>query len=226
MVSISYSLAGALAGARAVFIDLDMTLADTMRGLMISLARVSGDYGLELPGDMDPRVFAKAYYRDSLVRTRDPVARWLFWRRVWIGYLEGRYYGSPMPCAPNILGRLAGRYLTAIVTGREVEAGLIIDELLYYGFPVELVRIHSTGDLWPGATKRDLYERLAERYGALGILRDHVVVISDSPRDLQYARELGFKAVGFVPYDDGEIEDMLSRASDGVYIKSLCFDIL
>lgn len=226
MVIIGYGLAEALAGVRAIFIDLDMTLADTMRGLMISLARVSGEYGLELPSDMDPRVFAKAYYRDSLLRTRDPVARWLFWRRVWMGYLEGRYYGSPMPCAHKFLGRLAGRYLTAIVTGREVEAGLIIDELLYYGFPVELVRIHSTGDLWPGATKRDLYDYLAKRYGALGISRDQVVVISDSPRDLQYARELGFRSVGFLPYDDEEIEDMLSRASGGVYIKSLCLDIL
>lgn len=226
MVSINNSLAEALACVRAIFIDLDMTLADTMKGLMISLARVSGEYGLELPSYMDPRAFAKAYYRDSLLRTKDPVARWLFWRRVWIGYLEGRYYGSPMPCAPSILRRLAGRYLTAIVTGREVESGLIVDELLYYGFPVELVRIHSTGDLWLGATKKDLYEILAKRYGDLGISRDLIVVISDSPRDLQYARELGFRSVGFVPYDDEEIEDMLSRASGGVYIKSLCLDFL
>lgn len=211
-------------GVRALFVDLDMTLADTMRGLIIALGMIQREFHLEFPLDIDVRTFTKAYYKDSLVRIGEPRKRWIFWRSAWLKYLENKIYGTPTPCSEDFLRESAGRIPTAIVTGREVEARYFIDELRYYGFPIDSVRTYSTGDLGFGATKKDLYEYLAKRYEDLGFPRRFIAVISDSPRDLAFAREVGFRAIGYLPFNDKEVEEMLQRASGGHVIKTLCLD--
>ncbi len=211
-------------GVRALFIDLDMTLADTMRGLIIALGMIRDEFGIEIPVDMDVRSFTKAYYKDSLVRIRDPRKRWIFWRSVWLRYIGNKIYGAPMPCSQDFLRESAGRMPTAIVTGREIEARLFIDELRYYGFPIDIVKVYSTGDLGFGATKKDLYERLAREYERLGLARRAIAVISDSPRDLILATEAGLRVIGYLPFRDPEIGEMLLRASGGRLIENLCLD--
>lgn len=211
-------------GVKVLFIDLDMTLVDTARGLMIALGMIQKDFSLEIPASTDPRSIMKAYYRDSLVRIGEPEKRWVFWRSVWIKYLENKIYGVPMPCSGVFLREISGRIPTAIVTGREVETSLFMDELNYYGFPMDMVRVYSTGDLGFGVTKKDLYERLVRVYERLGFPRRSIAVISDSPRDLSFANEIGVRAIGYIPFDDGEVEEMISRASHGHAIKTLCLD--
>ncbi|MEM4970733.1 MAG: HAD hydrolase-like protein [Sulfolobales archaeon] len=201
-----------------------MTLVDTSQELVIAISSVWSEYGWDISIDTDPREFMKIYYREKLPRPSDPMARWYFWRSVWMKYLENRRYGKPMPCSDSLLLASSGRYVTAIVTGREVKAEMFMEELQSYGFPTELIRVYSTGDLWPGATKRDLYEYLANIYAQLGISREEVVVISDSPRDIRFIREAGFKAVGYIPFRDPEVISMIESESTGIAIDTLCID--
>ncbi len=208
---------------RALFIDLDMTLVDTSRGLIIAMDMVREGFSLDQMSS-DTKAIMKAYYNGSLIRINEPMKRWIFWRAVWIKYLENRIYGTPMPCSEDFLRESAGRMITAIVTGREVETRLFMDELNSYGFPLDMVRVYSTGDLGFGTTKKDLYEQLAKKYERLGIPRSSITVISDSPRDLLFANEIGFKAIGYIPFDDKEVEEMISRASNGLVIRTLCQD--
>ncbi|MEM0438832.1 MAG: HAD hydrolase-like protein [Sulfolobales archaeon] len=209
-------------GAKALFIDLDMTLVDTARGLIIAMDMVRGEFPLEIQMDSDTRAVMKSYYNGSLIKINEPMKRWIFWRYVWIKYLENRIYGIPMPCSEDFLRESAGRMITAIVTGREVETRLFVDELNSYGFPLDMISVYSTGDLGFGVTKRELYEQLARKYERLGIPRSSIVVISDSPRDLLFANETGFKAIGYIPFDDKEVEEMISRASHGLVLRTLC----
>jgi len=212
-----------VSSSRAIFIDLDMTLVDTSQGLMIAVSRVGSEYGvLEIPVDTDPRMFMKIYYKERIPGIKDPMERWRFWRSVWMIYLEERIYGKPMPCSESLLLASSGRRATAIVTGREVGAWSLAEELRSYGFPIEVVRVYTTGDLWPGATKRDLYEQLALKYSGLGIPRERVVVITDSPKDVRLAREAGFQVVGYIPFNDPEVVAMLAQASRGITVDTLC----
>lgn len=213
-------------GVRAIFIDLDMTLADTMRGLMIALGMIRDEFHLEIPVDMDVRSFTKAYYKDSLIRINEPRKRWIFWRSAWLRYLSNKIYGTPMPCSQDFLRESAGRMPTAIVTGREVETRFFIDELRYYGFPIDIVRVYSTGDLGFGATKKDLYEHLAKEYEKLDLIRRSIAVISDSPRDLALATEAGLRVIGYLPFKDVEVEEMLLSISKGRVVENLCLDRL
>jgi len=190
---------------------------------MIAVSRVGSGYrGFEIPVDTDPKAFMKAYYREGVPGMRDHIEKWLFWRGVWISYLGEKIYGKPTPCSRSLLLTASGRYVTAIVTGREVEAHALSEELNSYDFPIELIRVYTVGDLWPGATKKDLYEQLASKYASLGISRGEVVVITDSPRDVQLARETGFHTVGYIPFRDRDIESMLAKASKGITIDTLC----
>ncbi|MFZ8825011.1 MAG: hypothetical protein ACO2O0_12850 [Desulfurococcales archaeon] len=201
-----------------------MTLVDTSQELIIAVSNVWSEYGRNIDIDTDPRAFIKTYYKERLPGPSDPMARWYFWRTVWTKYLENRRYGRPMPCSNTLLTTSSGRYITAIVTGREVRAEMFMEELQSYGFPTGLIRVYSTGDLWPGATKRDLYEYLANIYRGLGVPREEVVVISDSPRDIRFIRETGFKAVGYIPFKDPEVVSMITSESLGIAIDSLCID--
>jgi len=212
-----------IAGSKALFLDLDMTLADTSRGLMIAFSRVGSSYGaFEIPVDTDPRAFMKAYYREAIPGIRDPMEKWLFWRSVWMRYLEERIYGRPAPCSESLLLAASGKYITAIVTGREIGARAIVDELESYGFPIGVIRVYTVGDLWLGATKRDLYEQLAAKYSRLGVSRSEVVVVTDSPRDVQLARGVGFNAIGYIPFGDQDVIAMLVKVSRGLVIDTLC----
>jgi len=153
-----------LSSSKALFIDLDMTLIDTSQELIIAISNVWSEYGWNIDIDTDPRAFIKTYYKERLPSPSEPMARWYFWKAVWMKYLENRRYGRPMLCSDILLTASSGRYITAIVTGREVKAEMFMEELQSYGFPTRLIRVYSTGDLWPGATKRDLYEYLANIY--------------------------------------------------------------
>jgi phosphoglycolate phosphatase-like HAD superfamily hydrolase len=209
---------------KALFIDLDMTLVDTSRELIMAIAKVESEYRLGIRINRDPRLFIKAYYEERIPGLGNSMKKWHFWRSVWMKYLENGRYGEPMPCSDSLLLTSSGRYLTAIVTGREVETRMLIEELHSYGFPTNLVRIHSTGDLWPGATKRDLYEQLARIYTGLGISREEIMVISDSPRDIRFAREAGFRVIGYIPFKDPEVISMIEHEAMGTAIDTLCIN--
>jgi len=201
-----------------------MTLIDTSQELIIAISNVWSEYGWNIDIDTDPRAFIKTYYKERLPSPSEPMARWYFWKAVWMKYLENRRYGRPMLCSDILLTASSGRYITAIVTGREVKAEMFMEELQSYGFPTRLIRVYSTGDLWPGATKRDLYEYLANIYRGVGVSREEVVVISDSPRDIRFIRETGFKAVGYIPFKDPEVVSMIVSESLGIAIDTLCID--
>lgn len=206
----------------ALLVDLDMTLVKNLRELVSAMVSVQAEYGFaEDPDPPDLLGFLKNYYRGAVAPRLGRLERWIFWRRVWLRYHYTGSYGEPSPCSSWLLESLSGRIPTAIVTGREMESRLIAEELSSQGLPIHRVEILSAGDLGLGASKKDLYEALAQRLSRAGIDRRRIVVLSDSPRDLEDARGVGMGIVGCAVAEDPEIFGAYRRLGAG-FAASLC----
>jgi Predicted phosphatase/phosphohexomutase len=145
---------------KALILDLDMTLVNTLPRFLAILRDCAARYGVMISDDTNRLL--SIYYRDpSLSEVLHDLSRnYWFWHNCWLEYINRRSYGEVFPGALNALHTLRnmGKRLM-IATGRELECWRMDDELRYYGFKELIEGCVSLGDLGPGHDKFDLIKR-------------------------------------------------------------------
>jgi len=206
-------------------LDFDLTLTDSLRGLVESVRYV---YTEKFLGsrfiDLDYSEFLRIYYRDDLASLlpNDVEIRWSFWESVWRRYTKTfSLQGSLFKCALEALTYLRGRGLIYVVTGREIRSCEMRDELNHLGIRELIYGLYTVGDFGRYTKKKDLFKYLVDKYESLGFRRSDVVVISDSYRDLENASNLGAEAIGYVPHSLSLVKELFEEKGFK-YISSWC----
>ncbi|BDR91325.1 HAD family hydrolase [Vulcanisaeta souniana] len=179
---------------KAIVLDLDMTLVNTLPKFLVLLRECAAKYGKNLSGDINELL--SIYYRDpSLSELLGDLSRnFWFWHDCWLQYSTRKDYGKVFP---GVLGSLRllrsmGKRLL-IATGRELECWRMQDELRYYGFTELIDGCVSLGDLGPGHNKYDLVKKAVEM---LRLLPNVVAYVTDHPRDIVVVNGLGTINIG------------------------------
>ncbi|MFP3216664.1 MAG: HAD hydrolase-like protein [Vulcanisaeta sp.] len=179
---------------KALILDLDQTLVNTLPKFLRVLRGCAARYGVVVKGDID--YLLSVYYRDpSLSEVLGGLSRnFWFWHECWLEYVKRRDYGEVFPGVLDALRELRtmGKRLV-IATGREVECWRIDDELRYYGFREFIEGCVSLGDLGPGHDKLDLVRTALNMLN----LEPYVVAyVTDHPRDILMVNGLGTINIG------------------------------
>ncbi len=228
---------------KCLFLDLDLTLVDNARQVYISYIKELSNYlygvnNRSLDHVLSFQDFIKIYYIDpeysyliensrlynlyTNLRQKILSNNKFFWRNVWYRYIMDGVYGKPMECSRSFLDYASGRYMTLITTGREIESRYIRAELELYGFTSKMHKLYSAGDLRYNATKLDLYNHVFKEISRFSIKPQNIVVISDSPRDLRFARGFGFNTIGIVNNYNKHVVSILRDQSSLPISNSLC----
>ncbi len=196
-------------------IDFDLTLIDSLRGLIESVRYVSNEsYLANKLINLSHADFLKIYYRDDLasILPNDIEQRWSFWENVWRRYVRTySLQGSLFRCVLEALNHLRGKGLIYIVTGREITSNEMRDEIYSLGLGEFIHGLYTVGDFGRYTRKKDLYKMLIERYGHLSFKRSDIVVISDSYRDLENASSLGVNVIGYVPHNLSFVRELFEE---------------
>ncbi|MEZ0289926.1 MAG: HAD hydrolase-like protein [Sulfolobales archaeon] len=209
---------------RVLFLDLDLTLIDTLRGMYMAFISILSSLNREIPR-LSIESFVKEYYDndlDSVLRLNSFEERWRFWNNVWRRYaLDPTLYGQPYRCVEDVVNSLRGRYYIVITTGREIDSRCVRRELEKIGLENLFHEIYSVGDLGLYKRKLDLYRHLVGRFERLGFKPGELFVISDSYKDLLNAEKIGLRGIGYVPEDIVYVKDYFDKI--GVkYIYTWC----
>ncbi len=228
---------------RCLFLDLDLTLVDNAPQVYLSYIKELSShlYGVDnrsLGHVLSFQDFIKIYYIDPeyshlieddrlynlYINIRQQILgnSKFFWRNVWHRYIMDGVYGKPMECSRSFLAYASGKYMTLITTGREIESRYIRAELELYGFTSMVHKLYSAGDLRYNATKLDLYSHVFREVSRFSIKPHNIVVISDSPRDLRFARGFGFNTIGIVNNYNKHVASILRDQSSLPISDSLC----
>lgn len=120
---------------KAVILDLDMTLVNTLPKFLGILRECAARYGKNVSGDIN--YLLNVYYRDpSLSEILGDLSRnFWFWHECWTLYIERGEYGEVFPGVLSSLKTLRNMNKRLIIaTGRELECPRMMHELRYYGF--------------------------------------------------------------------------------------------
>ncbi|GAB6946434.1 hypothetical protein JCM16161A_05640 [Vulcanisaeta sp. JCM 16161] len=179
---------------RAIILDLDMTLVNTLPKFLNILRECAAKYGRNIDGSIDQLL--NIYYRDpSLGEVLGDLSKnFWFWHECWTLYSLRRDYGEVFPGVLDTMKTLRnmGKKLV-IATGRELECTRIMDELRYYRFTEFIDGCVSLGDLGPGHDKLDLVKRALE---ILKLPPNVVAYVTDHPRDILLVNGLGIINIG------------------------------
>ncbi|WP_054842273.1 HAD hydrolase-like protein [Vulcanisaeta distributa] len=179
---------------KAIILDLDMTLVNTLPKFLSILRECAARYGRNIDSDINKLL--NIYYRDpSLSEVLGDLSRnFWFWHECWALYSMRRDYGEVFPGTLDAVKVLRGMGKRLVIaTGRELECSRMMDELRYYGFTEFIEGCVSLGDLGPGHDKLDLVKK------ALDILRlppNNVAYVTDHPRDILLVNGLGTINIG------------------------------
>jgi phosphoglycolate phosphatase len=179
---------------KALILDLDMTLVNTLPRFLAILRDCAARYGVVISDDTNHLL--SIYYRDpSLSEVLHDLSRnYWFWHNCWLEYINRRSYGEVFPGALDALRTLRnmGKRLM-IATGRELECWRMDDELKHYGFKELIEGCVSLGDLGPGHDKFDLIKRALNM---LNLEPRFVAYVTDHPRDILMVNGLGTINIG------------------------------
>ncbi len=179
---------------KAIILDLDMTLVNTLPKFLNILRECAARYGKAVNGGVDQLL--NIYYRDpSLGEVLGELSRnFQFWHECWLLYSERRAYGEVFSGVLEAMKTLRGMGKRLVIaTGRELECSRMADELRYYGFTGYIDGCLSLGDLGPGHDKLDLVRRVLEM---LGLPPNAVAYVTDHPRDILLVNGLGVINIG------------------------------
>ncbi|MGC8606184.1 MAG: HAD family hydrolase [Vulcanisaeta sp.] len=179
---------------KAIILDLDMTLVNTLPKFLAVLRECAAKYGKEINGDIS--YLLSVYYRDpSLSEVLGDLSRnFWFWHDCWLLYSQRRDYGEVFPGVLDSMKVLRSMNKRLVIaTGRELECSRMVDELRYYGFTEFIEGCVSLGDLGPGHDKLDLVKRTLDM---LGLPSTVVVYVTDHPRDIIMVNGLGTINIG------------------------------
>ena len=183
---------------KALILDLDMTLVNTLPKFLTVLRNCAAKYGRVVNNDID--YLLNIYYRDpSLSEVLGNLSKnFWFWHECWLQYIAAKNYGEVFPGALDTMRALRnmGKRLM-IATGREIECWRMEDELRHYGFTEFIEGCISLGDLGPGHDKLDLVKRALE---LLQTQPSTTAYVTDHPRDIYMVNGLGTINIGVMTW--------------------------
>ncbi|MFB6470964.1 MAG: HAD family hydrolase [Vulcanisaeta sp. AZ3] len=195
---------------KALILDLDMTLVNTLPKFLSIVIEHAAKYGKRI--NVSVNYLLSIYYRDpSLSEVLQELSNdFQFWHECWLEYMKKRDYGQVFPRVLDALRALhdMGKRLL-IATGRELECWRMTDELRYYGFAQLIEGCVSLGDLGPGHNKRDLIRKALDM---LGTEPQMTVYVTDHPRDILMVNGLGTINIGVATWTNNFPTKLIIRS--------------